>query len=193
MASKKRLSEDLKRFNNIIGYNPSKGVKLNEKREPWQNTIMEDETEDDTQDGNDDFDFGDEGSPEKGGGDFEFGGSEDNESGEDLNIEDEGTEEDEFGTASEFSAVDDIETLEDDVEEIDVTDIVTRSEEAKEMAQQAVSVGQQNGEYLKSLTDKLANLESQLTVMDTIASKIGKLEQNIKSPEEKLELRSLDS
>jgi hypothetical protein len=54
-------------------------------------------------------------------------------------------------------------------------------------------VGQENMSYLKALTDKLSNLESQLTKMDSIASKITKLEQDIKTPEEKLELRSLDS
>lgn len=195
MASK--LNEDLERFRSLLGYDPKKGNQLSEAKtrreapgyreeflneeEPEEEGGFGDETE--TEEGgeeNTDFDFGDEGSPEEGG--------------EETATEEEPAEEetDEFGTADEFSAADELET-EDEVEEIDVTSLVKGSDEAKQMAQQAVTVGQENMTYLKSLTDKLANLETQLTKMDTIASKIGKLEQDIKTPEEKLELRSLDS
>lgn len=195
----KKLTEDLNRFKSLMGYDPSKGVELNEAKtrktylaeadpEEGEETGAEEET-------NDEFDFGGEGEDagteeggEEGNADFDFGdeGSPEDEGGEEM--------EDEFGTASEFSAADDLEAADDEeVEEIDVTAIVQGSDEAKEMAQQAVTVGQENSSYLKSLTDKLSNLESQLSKMDTIASKIGKLEQDIKTPEEKLELRSLDS
>lgn len=186
----KKLTEDLNRFKSLMGYDPTKGVELNEAKtrktylaeadpEEGEEAGTEEET-------NDEFDFGGEG--EEGNADFDFG--------DEGSPEDEGDEEmeDEFGTASEFSAADDLEVADDEeVEEIDVTAIVQGSDEAKEMAQQAVTVGQENSSYLKSLTDKLSNLESQLSKMDTIASKIGKLEQDIKTPEEKLELRSLDS
>ena len=195
----KKLTEDLNRFKSLMGYDPSKGVELNEAKtrktylaeadpEEGEEAGAEEET-------NDEFDFGGEGEDagteeggEEGNTDFDFGdeGSPEDEGGEEM--------EDEFGTASEFSAADDLEAADDEeVEEIDVTAIVQGSDEAKEMAQQAVTVGQENSSYLKSLTDKLSNLESQLSKMDTIASKIGKLEQDIKTPEEKLELRSLDS
>ena len=195
----KKLTEDLNRFKSLMGYDPSKGVELNEAKtrktylaeadpEEGEEAGAEEET-------NDEFDFGGEGEDagteeggDEGNADFDFGdeGSPEEEGGEEM--------EDEFGTASEFSAADDLETADDEeVEEIDVTAIVQGSDEAKEMAQQAVTVGQENSSYLKSLTDKLSNLESQLSKMDTIASKIGKLEQDIKTPEEKLELRSLDS
>jgi hypothetical protein len=195
----KKLTEDLNRFKSLMGYDPSKGVELNEAKtrktylaeadpEEGEEAGAEEET-------NDEFDFGGEGEDagteeggEEGNTDFDFGdeGSPEDEGGEEM--------EDEFGTASEFSAADDLEVADDEeVEEIDVTAIVQGSDEAKEMAQQAVTVGQENSSYLKSLTDKLSNLESQLSKMDTIASKIGKLEQDIKTPEEKLELRSLDS
>lgn len=195
----KKLTEDLNRFKSLMGYDPSKGVELNEAKtrktylaeadpEEGEEAGAEEET-------NDEFDFGGEGEDagteeggEEGNADFDFGdeGSPEDEGGEEM--------EDEFGTASEFSAADDLEAADDEeVEEIDVTAIVQGSDEAKEMAQQAVTVGQENSSYLKSLTDKLSNLESQLSKMDTIASKIGKLEQDIKTPEEKLELRSLDS
>ena len=198
MANK--LNEDLERFKSLLGYDPKKGNQISEakiRREaPGYRDMMneaepedeggEEENEEPTgEEGgeNTDFDFGEEGSPEEG----EEGGFGEEPAGE------EGVE-DEFGTAGEFSAVDDLENSDDEeVEEIDVTSIVKGSDEAKEMAQQAVTVGQENSSYLKSLTDKLSNLETQLSKMDTIASKIGKLEQDIKTPEEKLELRSLDS
>jgi len=197
----KSLNEDLERFKSLLGYNPEKGNKLTERvgpnrsnRDEYRKPLNEEDPEEEEEvtgeepaaeeggeEENTDFDFGDEGSPEEGG---EEPAAE--EGGEEV--------EDEFGTAGEFTAADDLEGAEDEeVEEIDVTAIVKGSDEAKEMAQQAVSVGQENSSYLQSLTDKLANLEAQLSVMDTIASKIGKLEQDIKTPEEKLELRSLDS
>lgn len=182
---KNKITEDLKRFNNLLGYNPKMGI-ISEKITPNRSAYFNEGellNEDDPEEGeetpqetpeeeptevNTDFDFGDEGSPEE-----------------------ETT--DEFGTADEFSAADDLESLEQDVEEIDVTFIVKGTEDAKEMSKQAVNIGQENMSYLKSLTDKLSNLENKLSKMDMIANKIGKLEQDIKTPEEKLELRSLDS
>jgi hypothetical protein len=195
----KKLTEDLNRFKSLMGYDPTKGVELNEAKTRKTYLAEADPEEGDEagaeEETNDEFDFGGEGEDagteeggEEGNTDFDFGdeGSPEDEGGEEM--------EDEFGTASEFSAADDLEVADDEeVEEIDVTAIVQGSDEAKEMAQQAVTVGQENSSYLKSLTDKLSNLESQLSKMDTIASKIGKLEQDIKTPEEKLELRSLDS
>lgn len=194
--AKNNINEELSRFNSLLGYNPKVGTQLNERIGPNRNEYRESINEEEPEEETEEFDFGEEGSPEEGedaataeeGGDFDFG---DEGSPED----EEPTEgEDEFGTASEFSAADDLEGAEDEeVEEIDVTSIVKGSDEAKEMAQQAVTVGQENSSYLKALTDKLSNLEAQLSKMDTIATKLGKLEQDIKTPEEKLELRSLDS
>jgi hypothetical protein len=194
MATNK-LNEDLNKFKSLIGYNPQKGIvteRVGPNRSNYLETKMlkeedpeegEEETteEEPTDEEGGDFDFGEEGDPE--------------EMGDEETTDEEGGEEeteDEFGTADEFSAVDDLES-EEEVEEIDVTAIVKGSDEAKQMAQQAVTVGQENMTYLKSLTDKLSNLEAQLSKMDSIASKIGKLEQDIKTPEERLELRSLDS
>lgn len=198
--AKNNINEELSRFNSLLGYNPKVGAQLNERigpnRNEYRESINEEEPEEETEE---EFDFGEEGSPEEGedaataeeGGDFDFGDEGSPEDEEPAEGEEGG---DEFGTASEFSAADDLEGAEDEeVEEIDVTSIVKGSDEAKEMAQQAVTVGQENSSYLKALTDKLSNLESQLSKMDTIATKLGKLEQDIKTPEEKLELRSLDS
>ena len=185
---KQQIQEELNRFNSILKYD-LKGVKvISEAPGDEEEFDFEAETEEGGEEpaeggDNPDFDFGaEEGGEEAFGTE---GGEEGGEEGEEV--------EDEFGTASEFSAADELEGDDEDVEEIDVTDIVMKSDEAKDMSQQAVSIGQENSEYLKSLTDKLTNLEAQLVKMDTIASKIGKIEQDIKTPEEKLELRSLDS
>jgi len=205
------INEELKKFNKIINYNPDGKPVISEKRnrQPWQyneEVITEAEPGEEEEESTEEFDFGTEEGEEGGeegvepsteetgeeGGDFDFGteGSPEDEVGG----EEPAAEEDEFGTAGEFSASDDLESSEEEeVEEIDVTAIVSKSDEAKEMAQQAVSVGQENTSYLQSLTDKLSNLEAQLTKMDSIASKITKIEQDIKTPQEKLELRSLDS
>ena len=200
------INEEVKKFNKIVNYNTEgEDSIITEKknRQPWQYTdeSVITEAEPGEEEETEEFDFGAEEGGEEGGeepadeeggeenADFDFGGEGSPEGGEEP-----AAEEDEFGTASEFSASDDLESSEDEeVEEIDVTAIVQGSDEAKEMAQQAVSVGQENTTYLQSLTDKLSNLEAQLTKMDSIASKINKIEQDIKTPEEKLELRSLDS
>ena len=195
--AKSNINEDLERFKSLLGYDPTKGNSINEKVEPWRYSLNEAEPEEegtdeptgeeDTDEENTDFDFGDAGNPEDTAIEDEMGGGEE--------VEDKEGEEptDEFGTADEFSAADELETDDSDVEEIDVTDIIKKSDEATDFARQALTVGQENGQFLKSLTDKLSNLESQIMKMDTIASKISKLEQDIKTPEEKLELRSLDS
>lgn len=184
---KNNLNEDLERFNNLIDYNPLEGNVVSEAK--TRKTYLSEEepegeeapAEEEEIDGAD-FDFGDEGSPE---------GEE--EPTEEAPAEEEPVE-DEFGTAEEFTASDELEDEgEGEVEEIDVTAIVGKSEEAKDLAQKAVTVGEKNTEFLQSLTDKLNNLESSLSKMDTIATKIDKLEQEVKTPEEKLELRSLDS
>ena len=191
MTKKDLLSEDLKRFNSIIGYSVEGKRKLNE--------APEDETE-----GGDEFDFGGEGEDteataeggDQGGGndEFDFGdeGSPETE-GEDQGG-DAGTE-DEFGTAGEFSAADDIEmdAEDEEVEEIDVTDIVSKSDEAKKTAELAAQSSEETKSYVKDLMDKFSNLEAQLTKMDSIMTKVSKIESDIKTPEEKLELRSLDS
>jgi len=207
MDKKKEINETVNRFNQILGYSPEKGG--NELNERKKRVVYQDYAEDDedvkfgdegaeaSEEGgeeNADFDFGDEGSPEGGDeGEFDFGGE---EGGDEFDFggEEGGDEEvDEFGTASEFSAADEIEDTGEDVEEIDVTAIVDKSDEAKEAAEMAVSTAQQNSEYLKSMTDTISNLSNQLTKMDTILNRVSKLEKDIKTPEEKLELRSLDS
>jgi len=73
-------------------------------------------------------------------------------------------------------------------EEIEVTDLVTSQKNIE---------GKQE-EYFENLFKQLQDLESRLTDMDSIVNKLNDIEAKIekyrvKSPEEKLELRSIDS
>jgi len=76
----------------------------------------------------------------------------------------------------------------DDKKEVEVTDLVKSQK----------SVEQKQEEYFENLFSHLDELESKLSTMDEIMSKLNTLETKIekyrvKTPEEKLELRSLDS
>lgn len=82
----------------------------------------------------------------------------------------------------------DIETEGDGTEELDITDLVT--------TQKDMSVKQE--EYMETMIDRLNDLTTKLENMDQILQKINDLEYKVekyrqKSPEEKLQLRSLDS
>lgn len=74
------------------------------------------------------------------------------------------------------------------VEELDITELVTTQKE----------ISDKQDEYMENIFSKLDDLTSKLSEMDTILNKINDLEQKVekyrqKSPEEKLQLRSLDS
>lgn len=80
------------------------------------------------------------------------------------------------------------ETEEGDTEEIDITDLVTSQQE----------IQSKQDEFMDTMFSKLDDLASKLENMDQIMSKINDLESKFekyrtKTPEEKLELRSLDS
>jgi hypothetical protein len=77
---------------------------------------------------------------------------------------------------------------EEDTEEIDITDLVTTQQEMKD---------KQDG-FMEDMFKRLDDLQSKLENMDSIMDKINSLETKFdryrdKTPEEKLELRSLDS
>lgn len=77
---------------------------------------------------------------------------------------------------------------EGDVEELDITELVTTQKDIQSKQE----------EYMSSMMDKLNDLEEKLGAMDSIFDKINNIENKIekyrqKSPEEKLQLRSLDS
>lgn len=81
----------------------------------------------------------------------------------------------------------DVEKL-DNKKEIEVTDLVKTQK----------SVEQKQEEYFETLFNHLEDLESKLSSMDEIMNKLNSLESKIekyrvKTPEEKLELRTLDS
>ena len=80
------------------------------------------------------------------------------------------------------------ETEEGDTEEIDITDLVTSQQE----------IQAKQDEFMDSMFSKLDDLAGKLENMDLIMGKINDLEAKFdkyrtKTPEEKLELRSLDS
>lgn len=179
-----QLSEDLKRFNKIIGYDVTGKKMLTEAPGDEEEQV---ETGD-----NPDFDFGEEGSPESGE-EQEMTDIPTGETPEDNQEQPtEETPEDEFGTADEFSAVDDV--IEDDeVEEIDVTELIKKSDKASETAELAAQTSQETNSFVKDLMDRFSNLENELSKMDSIMTKVSKIESDVKTPEEKLELRSLDS
>ena len=73
-------------------------------------------------------------------------------------------------------------------EELDITDLVTKQTE----------IADKQDEYMDTMFEKLTDLGSKLSQMDQIFSKINDIEAKVekyreKSPEEKLQLRSLDS
>ena len=82
----------------------------------------------------------------------------------------------------------DVEKIEDEKKEIEVTDLV----------QGQKSVEEKQDEYFENLFSHLNDLESKLSAMDGIIEKLNDIETKIekyriKTPEEKLELRTLDS
>ena len=91
-------------------------------------------------------------------------------------------EEDPFGSEGEEDASDEV--------ELDVTELVKGSEEAKASADAANA-------KIDQLMGMVNNLTSQLDSMDAISNKIddleGELEKRAPTPEEKIEMRSLDS
>jgi len=77
---------------------------------------------------------------------------------------------------------------EEGTEELDVTELVTSQKDMKE----------KQDSYFEQLFQQLSQLESKLGEMDNLVNKINSLEQAVekyrpKTPQEKLELRSLDS
>ena len=76
----------------------------------------------------------------------------------------------------------------EDSEELDITELVTSQKD----------MGQKQDQYFEQLFGHLENLESKLGEMDQLMNKVNSLEEKLekyrpKTPQEKLELRSLDS
>ncbi len=143
-------------------------------------------------------------------------GEQDEEGGDDLNIEldvedDAGTAEGDDTTADEGGGDDlggddlggddlggDTPDSGGNTEEIDVTDIVSMTKETGEKAEELEGTIGKQKDSIDSLITKLDDLESKLNSMDKVMSSINDLEDKIEeyrpqTPEEKLELRYLDS
>ena len=130
--------------------------------------------------------FGGEAESEEIENEEESEGEEEVEGDEEEPVEDEdelsfGDEEDPFGGEEE--------PAENEVE-LDVTELVKGSEEAKLSADAA-------NEKIDKLMGMIGNLENQISSMDKISTKIDDLENELQkrapTPEEKIEMRSLDS
>jgi hypothetical protein len=194
------LSEDLKRYKQLLGYDPRiGGDSINEKRyhsyagDTDYAEGDEEETEETETEG-----FGEEGGEETEGednADFDFGGEETEEGGEEEATEEGEEEGDEFGTADEFSAADELESEDDETEEIDVTDIVKRADDAKGYAEKAVAAAEQGKNMIQDLMSKFDALQTSLSKIDTVANELNTIKSDLQAqkPKEKLELRSLDS
>ena len=123
--------------------------------------------------------------------DDEAAGDEDLGGGEGLGDEDLGPDDEDMGLEDEgFGGEDDDFGGDDETIELDVTELVKGSEETK------VSVDNAN-EKITQLMDMVGKLETQLHSMEEISKKIDflelELEKRAPTPEEKIEMRSLDS
>ncbi len=165
MNDKELLAEELKRHMLIVEY-------------AYEGALVEDdEDEDDDSDATDDFDFGDEDESEEGGLDDSDG-------------------DDEFDFGDEEGFGDDMvdeplpeEPAEDEVE-VDITQLIGDIEQNKNVANNANT-------KMDNLMAQFNQLQSSLKSMDAISQKItnmeSEMEKRMPTPEDKLEMRSLDS
>ena len=194
MNKKKLLSEDLKRYRQLLEYT----FYVPEETDEDENLlfdgmyITEQDPAGEDEGGEEDDPFFDVGGEDPVTADEPVEGGEEtpeDEGGEEETAE--GGETDPFGTDTEVEdefADEDMggeETI-----EVDVTDIVDKTEETK------ASVDGM-GEKMEELLAKLSDLESQVTDMDGVINKIDNLEKEIErrnpTPVERLEMRSMDS
>ena len=88
--------------------------------------------------------------------------------------------------------------VEDNTEEIDITDLVNMTKSIKKDVDDSKSENLGVNQKMDSVFTKLTDLEQKLSQMDSVIDRIDQLGTKIdsmkeKTPEEKLELRSLDS
>jgi len=182
----KLLNEELKKFNLLSEYafyedrdNETDDENLllgnieeaegDEEEDVSMDDVLDDEAAGDEDLGPDDEDLG----GGEGLGDEDLGPDD-----EDMGLDDEG-----FGDEDDFGG-------DDETIELDVTELVKGSEETK------ASVDNAN-EKITQLMDMVGKLETQLHSMEEISKKIDflelELEKRAPTPEEKIEMRSLDS
>ena len=192
MDKKKLLSEDLKRYRQLLEYT----FYVPEKEEEEVDDLLLDDmlTEQDPPAEDEDpfFDVGGEDPVADTGETPETGTEEVEGETEEEETTEEGGETDPFGTDTEVE--DEFATEEpmgdEETVEVDVTDIVDKTEETK------ASVDDM-GQKMDDLLSKLSDLESQVTDMDGVINKIDDLDKGIerrnRTPVERLEMRSMDS
>lgn len=192
MNKKKLLSEDLKRYRQLLEYT----FYVPEEKEDEENLLFDDmltEQDPPAEDEDPFFDVGGEDPVADTGETPETGTEEvEGETEEEEETTEEGGETDPFGTDTEVE--DEFATEEpmgdEETVEVDVTDIVDKTEETK------ASVDDM-GQKMDDLLSKLSDLESQVTDMDGVINKIDDLEKEIErrnpTPVERLEMRSMDS
>jgi len=195
MNKKKLISEDLKRYQQLLEYT----FYVPEKEEGEVDDLLLDDmlTEQDPPAEEEDpfFDVGGE-DPVADTEDTPEGETEEVDTEEETTEEtpEEGGETDPFGSDTEVEdefADEDMEMGGDDeTVEVDVTDIVDKTEETKSSVDDM-------GSKMDDLLSKLSDLESQVTDMDGVINKIDDLEKEIErrnpTPVERLEMRSMDS
>ena len=180
------LSEELKRFNQIGGYVEN----LHEQFLGFASSTTELDEQDDLNieiDPADDEEGTTEETPqetppetgEEGAGDL-------------------GLDDDDLGLGGEDTETTDTTDSGGSTEEIDVTDIVTMTKETGEKTDELEGTIGKQKDSIDSLISKLDDLEGKLNSMDKVMSSINNLEDKIEeyrpqTPEEKLELRYLDS
>jgi len=190
MNKKKLLSEDLKRYRQLLEYT----FYVPEKEEKEVDDLLLDDmlTEQDPPEaGEDPFADATGEEPVADTGETPEGETEDPLAAE-MGETEEGGETDPFGSETEVE--DEFATEEpmgdEETVEVDVTDIVNKTEETK------ASVDDM-GQKMDDLLSKLSDLESQVTDMDGVINKIDNLEKEIErrnpTPVERLEMRSMDS
>ena len=113
-----------------------------------------------------------------------------------LELDDEGSD-DELDLGDDELDLD-VDTEESDVEKLDVTDIVTMTKETGEKADTVSKEITSQSKRIEDLIGKLDALETQLGGMDKIVTQMNSLENKFEelkpeTPQEKLELRYLDS
>jgi len=198
--NKKLLNEELKKFKLMCEYNFYNDCDDKDKKvEPGEELILgdniteEDEDESIDNDIANDLTSDNEKDSDNQGEEEEFGDeTEDNE-----DFGDETEDEEDFGDLGDLGGEEDLGGGEEDSVELDVTELVKGTEEAKASADAANdSVNAVNGK-MSDLMNMVNNLEKQLDGMSAISSKIDSLETELEkrapTPEEKIEMRSLDS
>jgi hypothetical protein len=89
-------------------------------------------------------------------------------------------------------------TKDPDVEKIDKKNENKKEVDVTDLVKSNKNFAEKQDDYFKALFDQLSGLENKLSEMDSIVNKLNSLEAKVekyrtKSPEEKMELRTLDS